>query len=82
MCVAYIFTKLWTGKFFGLLARSSYITTTQDGAYYLHQAAAVIAAVPAVAAVAAVAETGASLGFLLVGVGWCCCCYCHCHTAT
>ena len=24
MCVAYIFTKLWTGKFFGLLARSSY----------------------------------------------------------
>jgi hypothetical protein len=33
----------------------------------------VIAAVPAVAAVA---ETGASLGFLLVGVGWCCCRYC------
>ena len=32
--------------------------------------------------VAAIAETGASLGFLLVGVGWCCCCYCHCHTAT
>jgi len=23
MCVAYIFTKLWTGKFFGFLARSS-----------------------------------------------------------
>ena len=27
MCVAYIFTKLWTGKFFGFLARSSYIYT-------------------------------------------------------
>jgi hypothetical protein len=22
MCIAYIFTKLWTGKFFGLLART------------------------------------------------------------
>ena len=29
MCVAYIFTKLWTGKFFGFLARSSDITTTE-----------------------------------------------------
>ena len=38
--------------------------------------------VAAVAAIAAIAETGASLSFLLVGVGWCCCCYCHCHTAT
>ena len=24
MCVAYIFTKLWTGKFFGFLAPYSY----------------------------------------------------------